>query len=219
MTSETPLPLIVPEPKPTPTDSVALDSPIENYSRKWESRKDKLELALSLLSLTLLLVVVVFADLDTGYESATRLTSMIQGIVGTHRPAPKSMHVDGRRAVNSRRLILVAEPDDRQRLVAKTTLERYGYGVVLADSPSEAVSLFSQTREPFALVILDTAGGRNSRESAMRQFKSIRAEVPILLSRAPGEKPRAHSAAAGWIDRPLRAVPLAEAVSRILGSR
>jgi len=219
MTSETPLSLVATEPKPMPTDSLGVGLSIESSWRGKAARKEKLELALALLSLTLLLAVVIFAELDTSYESATHLTSMIHWITGIHRSAEKSGNVDGGRALDSQRLILVAEADDRQRLIAKTTLERYGYLVVLADNASEAVSLFRQSAQRFALVVLDPAGRRDSGEGTMRQFKSIRADVPILLSRSPGEKPRAHSAVAGWINKPLRAVPLAEAVARILGTR
>jgi len=219
MTSETPLPLIALEPKPVPTDSLGADRSIQDYWRQRASRKNKIELALALVSLALLLVVVVFAELDTSYESATRLTSMIQRIVGIRRSADRPAIGNGGRALDARRLVLVAEADDRQRLIAKTTLERYGYRVVLADSASEAVSLFRQSARSFALVLLQPSGRRDSGEETIRQLKSIRADVPILLSRAPGEKLRAHSAAAGWINRPLGAVPLAEAVARILGTR
>ena len=219
MTSETPLPLIALEPKPVPTDSLGADRAIQDYWRQRASRKNKVELALALVSLALLVVVVVFADLDTSYESASRLTSMIQRIIGIHRSAESPAIGNGGRALDTRRLVLVAEADDRQRLIAKTTLERYGYLVVLADNPSEAVSLFRQSAQRFALVVLDPAGRRDSGEGTMRQLKSIRADVPILLSRVPGEKLRAHSAAAGWISRPLGAVPLAEAVAKILGAR
>jgi len=219
MTSEAPLSLIALEPKPTPTDSLGVDRSIESSWPRKAARKEKLELALALLSLTLLLVVVVFAELDTSYESATHLTSMIYRIVGIHRSVERSGNVDGGRALDSQRLILVAEADDRQRVIAKTTLERYGYLVILADDASEALSLFRQSARPFARVVLDPAGRRDAGEMTIRQVKSIHADVPILLSRAPGANPRAHSAAAGWINKPLRAAPLAEAVARILGTR
>jgi len=218
MASETPFPLIALEPKPVPTNSLGADRAIQDYWRQRASRKNKVELALALVSLALLVVVVVFAELDTSYESATRLTSTIQRIVGISRSADRPAIGNGGRALDARRLVLVAEADDRQRLIAKTTLERYGYRVLLADSASEAVSLFRQSARPIALVVLDPAGRRDS-GGTIRQLKSIRADVPILLSRAPGEKTRAHSAAAGWIEKPMRAVPLAEAVARILGTR
>jgi DNA-binding NtrC family response regulator len=115
-------------------------------------------------------------------------------------------------AVDTRKTILVVESDERQRLIAKTALERYGYNVALVDDGSQALTLLRNGGGRVALVVLDT---RSSGAQTMQQLKGIRPSVPILVSEAAGEELQA--GAAGRIERPFSALPLAEAVQHTLG--
>jgi len=54
-------------------------------------------------------------------------------------------------------LVLVVDDEERMRAVVQTTLERFGYRVLLAANGAEAVALYAQNREQIAIVLTDMA--------------------------------------------------------------
>lgn len=183
------------------------------------SFRDKADLAVGLACLVVLLGTISFSELDNNYATSMRMTAAIQRVFGILRPAEKrAVHVGGP-APQAGRIILVADDDYGQRLIAKTTLERYGYVVALADNGPQAVAFFRKAAYRVALVLLGQSAGQDSGEATVEQLKSIRPDVRILVSQPPGEKPAAGSHAVGRIEKPFRAMPLAEAVERALRSR
>jgi CheY-like chemotaxis protein len=174
------------------------------YGRPKPSFKGYGDVTMALGCLAAMAVTICFAQMDSNYSSAARMTAAIRRVF--------QMSGSTGTAVDVRRTILVVESDESQRLIAKTALERYGYNVALADDGSQALTLLRNGGGRVALVVLDT---HSSGAQTMQQLKGIRPSVPILVSEAAGEKLQA--GAAGGIERPFSALPLAEAVQRTLG--
>ena len=159
----------------------------------------------ALLCLTAMLGTAYFAVADSNYATAARVSAAIDSVLG--RGA-------GHRPVDTRKTILVVENDEGQRLVAKTALERYGYDVALADNGAQAAALFHKAAGRVALIVLDT---RSAGVQAIQQIKSMRPRVPVLVSGPGSEKLQAGTSAR--IDSPFTALPLAEAVQKLLRGR
>jgi CheY-like chemotaxis protein len=174
------------------------------YGRPKPSFKGYGDVTMALGCLAAMAVTICFAQMDGNYT----LTSPMTAAIG------RVLHMSGSTgtAVDTRKTILVVESDERQRLIAKTALERYGYNVALVDDGSQALTLLRNGGGRVALVVLDT---RSSGAQTMQQLKGIRPSVPILVSEAAGEELQA--GAAGRIERPFSALPLAEAVQHTLG--
>lgn len=176
------------------------------YKRSHKSLRDSADLVIAFLFVFLLLVAARFADLDSDFATSTRLTSVIRQALGL--PVTASGANDGK-------FILVAEKDNGQRLIAKTTLERYGYAVTLADNGSQAVAVFRKAAPRVSLVLLDQADLQSSTGSVVQQLKRIRPDVRILVSQSGDERlPTGVTRIAG----PFSAPPLTETVRRVLAS-
>lgn len=208
MTHGAPLSIVDPERKVVGGDGqdAGYRSLTYGYNRSHKSVRDSADLGIAFLFVFLLLVAARFADLDTDFATSMRLTSVIRQALGL--PVTASGTNDGK-------FILVAEKDNGQRLIAKTTLERYGYAVTLADNGSQAVALFRKAAPRVSLVLLDQADLRSSTGSVVQQLKRIRPDVRILVSQSGDEQlPTGVTRIAG----PLSAPPLTETVRRILAS-
>jgi len=208
MTHGAPLSIVDPERKVVGGDGqdAGYRSLTYGYNRSHKSVRDSADLGIAFLFVFLLLVAARFADLDTDFATSMRLTSVIRQALGL--PVTASGTNDGK-------FILVAEKDNGQRLIAKTTLERYGYAVTLADNGSQAVALFRKAAPRVSLVLLDQAELRSSTGSVVQQLKRIRPDVRILVSQSGDEQlPTGVTRIAG----PLSAPPLTETVRRILAS-
>lgn len=185
---------------------------IPDVKYRSKSFVDTAQLALALVMVAVLAGAIYLSELDSVYWTHVRITAAIQRVLGIRGPAagvPPS----------AKRIVVVAENDTNQRLIAKTTLERYGYAVALADNASQAVALLRQDGPRVALVLLGGEAVRNSAGETIRQLKSIRPNIRILMSRLPGEESATVAGAAGWLEKPFSAVPLAEAVRNILASK
>jgi CheY-like chemotaxis protein len=176
------------------------------YGYRKPSFKDYSDVIVAMVCLAAMAGAIYFAELDTNYATAIRMTTAIRHVFYLSGAAGT--------AVDTRRTILVVENDEVQRLIAKTTLERYGYNVALVDNGAQALTHLRNSAGRVALVLLDP---RNSGAQIMQQLKGVRPSVPILVAEAAGEKLQA--GAAGRIERPFSALPLAEAVQHTLGPR
>jgi CheY-like chemotaxis protein len=176
------------------------------YLRPKPAIRDKAELVVALACLGTLLGAIAFSEMDNNFATTMRINAVVNSALGIVSASGK--------AADLRRTILVVENDNVQRIVAQTTLERYGYAVVLADNGHQAQAFLRRPKPQVSLVVVDTTA---IPAGEMRQLHSIRPSVPILISQAPGEKHQAGATA--WIERPLQAGPLATAVSNALASR
>jgi CheY-like chemotaxis protein len=176
------------------------------YGRRNPSFKDYADVIVALVCLTAMAGTIYFAELDGNYATAMRMTAVIQRVFLVSGSAGN--------AVDTRKTILVVENDEGQRLIAKTALERYGYNVALVENGAQALTLLRNSAGRVALVLLDV---RSSGTQIMQQLKGVRPSVPILVSEAAGEK--LQPGAAGRVEKPFSALPLAEAVQHTLGPR
>ncbi len=178
------------------------------YDRPKKSLRDAANLTIAVLFVVLLLVSAGFVDLDNNFATSVWMTSTIRHVLGLPAAA-----VEANPRLDRGPFILIAEKDDGQRLIAKTTLERSGYTVALTDDGPEALALFRKTAPRVSLVLLDRAELRSSTGSVVQQLKTIRPDVRILVSQ-PGDE-RLPSGVTR-IARPLSAPPLIETVRRVL---
>ena len=184
---------------------------LQSRHRRPRSFVDTAQLVLAMAMLAVLAGLIYVSELDSVYWTNIRITSLVQHALGIRRPVG-----DGS-AASARRVIVIAENDENQRLIAKTTLERYGYAVALVDNGTQAEAMLRKAGPRVALVVLDREALRTSTGEAIRRLKSIQPDVRILMSKAAGEDSVALSTAADLIERPFSPMPLADAVRRALG--
>ena len=215
MTPQKPLSLIdsQPEADSSTVQDIFPGGALPNRKRRTRSSVDTAQLALALVMVAVLAGLIYVSELDNVYWTNMRITSFVQRALGIHRP------VDDGSAARARRVIVVAESDENQRLIAKTTLERYGYAVALADNGTQAEALLRKAGSRVALVVLNRDALRNSARDTIQQLKSIQPNVRILTARAAGEDLPKISGAAGSLERPFSSMPLAEAVRKALAPR
>ena len=113
--------------------------------------------------------------------------------------------------------------DDEEivREMAKNTLERYGYQVVLADSGPAAIDVCKSYPEKIALVVLDLSmpgmGGNETLPNLLR----IRSNLKVVISSGYSEAETMAlfdgRSVAGFLHKPFTCDLLAETVTRALG--
>ena len=78
--------------------------------------------------------------------------------------------------------ILVVDDEELVGKTIKVALERRGYTVALAYDGVEGVMQFRKDADEFALVILDLTMPRMNGEETLRQIRTMRPSVPVILS-------------------------------------
>ncbi len=131
-------------------------------------------------------------------------------------PAPvDSEDLDGNATV------LVVDDEDVVLNMAKSTLERYGYDVLMAANGREAVEVFRQDPNRIALVLLDMTMPVLSGEETLKELKQLRPDVIVIASSGYNEVEalrRFGQGIKGFLQKPYRAAQLAEKVKRSLSS-
>jgi len=119
-------------------------------------------------------------------------------------------------------LVLVVDDDRFVRSVAKNTLERYGYSVLVASNGKEGVELLRIQRDRIRLVLLDLMMPVMGGEDALREIRLIHPTVPVLLSSGFNEVEASRrftgKGLAGFIQKPYTASMLAAKVKEVLGA-
>ena len=114
---------------------------------------------------------------------------------------------------------LVVDDEETVRLVAKTSLERAGYRVLLATNGIEAVEVFKQAADQIAFVILDLTMPQMSGEETLERLRAIRTDVPVLLSSGYNQveviKRFTGRGLAGFIGKPYSSATLLEKVKSV----
>jgi PAS domain S-box-containing protein len=92
-------------------------------------------------------------------------------------------------------LIMVVDDEENFRTVSKTTLERYGYRVLLAAHGAEAVALYAQHRDTIDLVLTDMAMPVMDGAHTIFALKAINPKIRIICSSGGESKGGASKAA------------------------
>ena len=136
---------------------------------------------------------------------------LLPGLSGEVLPVP----ADGR-------AVLLADDEETVRSLGRRVLERAGYRVMTASDGKEAVEIFKARSDEIDLVLLDMTMPRLSGAEAYARIRSIRSDVPTLLSSGYNEQDAtsrfAGKGLAGFLQKPWTAQDLVEAVERVLGS-
>ncbi len=86
-------------------------------------------------------------------------------------------------------LILVVDDEELIREIARSTLERFGYRVLLAQNGTEAVALYAMQRSEIAAVITDMAMPVMDGAATIVALRTINPAVRIIGSSGQGEAP------------------------------
>ncbi len=117
--------------------------------------------------------------------------------------------------------VLVVDDEETVRDVAKHTLERFGYHVLLADSGPAAIDIFKRHPGDIALVILDLSMPGMGGEEALPELRKIRSNVKVLVSSGynAAEMMRMFTGQriSGIIQKPFTSILLAEKVKSVMG--
>ena len=118
--------------------------------------------------------------------------------------------------------VLVVDDEDTVRQTAKSALESYGYKVVVAANGKEGVRLFEELAGEIDAVVLDMTMPVMSGEEALARLKSIRPDIPVVLSsgyeEADATRRFTGKGLAGFIQKPYAAAGLAEKIKIALES-
>jgi PAS domain S-box-containing protein len=116
--------------------------------------------------------------------------------------------------------ILVVDDDATVRQVAERGLSRNGYAVLLAKNGEEAVKLLRDHRDEVSLIVLDLTMPVMSGEQAFTELKSIRSDVPVIVSSGYDEAEAVRRFGgrefAGFLQKPYTAQRLLERVRNVL---
>jgi signal transduction histidine kinase/CheY-like chemotaxis protein len=122
-------------------------------------------------------------------------------------------------ALSGQGTILVVDDEAMVRNVAKNSLERYGYRVLLAEDGREAVEIFTGDPRAVSLVLLDMAMPGMDGAETLKRLRAVRAEVSVIASSGYSEMEAAEKfgeGLAGFLQKPYAAKQLAAKVLSVL---
>jgi PAS domain S-box-containing protein len=119
--------------------------------------------------------------------------------------------------------ILVVDDEPMVLTLARTVLERFGYNVLAATRGEEALNILRRAPEDISAVILDITMPGMDGEEAFRGLKSIRSDVPVILSSGHSESDAmgrfSGEGLAGYLQKPYTAAQLAEKLRSALPAK
>ena len=120
-------------------------------------------------------------------------------------------------------VILLVDDEVLVRRIAATTLAHHGYTILEAGNGLEAIELFQRNSSRIALVVLDLSMPLMGGEECLSRLKSMKPDVPVLLSSGFSETEAARrfqsAGVASYVQKPYTAQHLAELVKAALSGR
>jgi PAS domain S-box-containing protein len=117
-------------------------------------------------------------------------------------------------------LVLVVDDEEAIRSIARTTLERFGYRVMVASNGAEAVAMYAQHRSEISVVLTDMAMPIMDGPATIIALKAINPVVKIIgCSGLPSNRAAAKAVGAGvqhFVPKPYTAEALLETLRQIL---
>jgi signal transduction histidine kinase/CheY-like chemotaxis protein len=115
--------------------------------------------------------------------------------------------------------ILVVDDEEIVRKIARATLEKWGYRVLVAENGQAAVDLFAKAPGEISLVLLDLTMPIMNGEQTFERLRHIRPDVKVILSSGYDEADATGrfrgDGLAGFIQKPYTASKLAQSVKRV----
>jgi two-component system, cell cycle sensor histidine kinase and response regulator CckA len=115
--------------------------------------------------------------------------------------------------------ILFVDDEPALRTVAQQILEQHGYGVLLAENGQQGIDVLAAHPEVRA-VVLDLAMPVMSGDTAGPMMRSLRPDVPLILSSGYSEwdalERVGHGVVAGFLEKPYRSVVLVAKLEEVL---
>jgi len=119
-------------------------------------------------------------------------------------------------------LILVVDDEQPILNVAKSTLERFGYRVVVAANGAAAVSIYALQRDSIAVVVTDMAMPIMDGPAMAVALKAINPDVKIIgssgMDGGSGLSAAANAGVSEFIPKPYSAETLLKAIARVTGN-
>jgi PAS domain S-box-containing protein len=116
--------------------------------------------------------------------------------------------------------VLVAEDDATVRAVAKMALEQEGFVVLEAADGRQAVSAFQEQADAIDVVLLDLAMPRMGGEEVLREIRSVRSDVRVVLTSGYNlreiSKRFTNQGLDGFLQKPYRHKSLLKEVNRAM---
>jgi DNA-binding response OmpR family regulator len=123
------------------------------------------------------------------------------------------------RAAEPRATILVVDDEELVRNIARATLERSGYRVLLAANGEDALRIFAENRAQVSLIVLDMHMPRENGVDVLRRLRGLDARSPVLVTSGWGETEVAHRFhgldIAGVLEKPFSARTLVARVREL----
>lgn len=133
--------------------------------------------------------------------------------------APSTLQIDWR----GEGVVLVVDDEEAIRVLARKTLERSGFEVLLAPDGREALEVYRARMDDIRVVLLDVTMPHMDGQETFRELRRIRQDVIVILSSGYNEKEATEQFAgkglAGFIQKPYRPHELITLMRDVLGSR
>jgi CheY-like chemotaxis protein len=119
--------------------------------------------------------------------------------------------------------VLVVDDEEIVRKIARSTLEKWGYSVLVAENGRIGLETFASRPSEISLVLLDLTMPVMNGEETFQQMQKIRPDVKAVLSSGYDETDalrRFHGRGlAGFLQKPYTASKLAETVKRVFDQK
>jgi CheY-like chemotaxis protein len=137
------------------------------------------------------------------------------------RPVASATRDDDTERFRGKGTILVVDDEESIRTVAKMILEEFGFTVMTAGDGVQALSVYRESGDKVAAVLLDMTMPHMDGEETFRELRRIKADVRVILSSGYSEQDAtvqfAGKGLAGFLQKPYRPVQLVEMLKRVLG--
>ncbi len=173
--------------------------------------------------------LAVVLGIVRGHRGAIRITSapgggatfavLLPATADVARPSVEPQPADSAWRGSGR--VLLADDEETVRLVVSQMLRRLGFSVAQAVDGVEAVELLRLDPAGVRCVVLDLTMPRMDGETALRELRAIRPDLPVVVASGFSEPEALAAVAAGgptaFIQKPYRTDELAAALETLLG--
>jgi CheY-like chemotaxis protein len=119
--------------------------------------------------------------------------------------------------------VLVVDDEEIVRSIAKAALEKFGYGIVLAEDGREGVEIFTREPDRFSAVLLDLSMPVMGGEEALQRMLEANPDAKVILISGYDEsdvmRRVGRTRAVGFLQKPFTASRLAQAVREAANHR